>query len=332
MTERGKVSHGALLLILLDFTNYAWFLPSPHHVSIESVNMRHVLKWRPPQAVCNTTLLYSVQFQGEFELRILNGSWLNAPDCQRIAHTRCDLTSDLASDADYNIHVRAQCGPSVSPWSKLPRAFNRRDNQTSLCAAFLTAPQMAVAAVGGGLQVSFSELPLTVVVSVTVWKRDEEQQVKSYLLQVEQTELQVAALQEGAEYCVSAQTLLDTRSSSANTQCVTIAGPASSWKKVTTVIVTVFVMAGLLSVVFWSVVQCNTDACQTYFRKETLPSSLQPDWQIEILKIPEETELCEPVQEIQPSELPEEMNDINTAFMSCTKDGTTKPQLTLEFT
>uniref|UniRef100_A0A667ZK06 Fibronectin type-III domain-containing protein n=1 Tax=Myripristis murdjan TaxID=586833 RepID=A0A667ZK06_9TELE len=149
----------------------AWFLPSPHHVSIESVNMRHVLKWRPPQAVCNTTLLYSVQFQGEFELRILNGSWLNAPDCQRIAHTRCDLTSDLASDADYNIHVRAQCGPSVSPWSKLPRAFNRRDT-------FLTAPQMAVAAVGGGLQVSFSELPLTVVVSVTVWKRDEEQQVR----------------------------------------------------------------------------------------------------------------------------------------------------------
>lgn len=47
-----------------------------------------------------------------------------------------------------------------------------------MLAAVLSVPEMAVAAVGGALQVTFKELPLTAVVSVTVWKRDEEQQVR----------------------------------------------------------------------------------------------------------------------------------------------------------
>lgn len=41
-----------------------WTLPPPGTVTMESVDMRHTLTWRPPQAPCNTTVLYSVQFQG----------------------------------------------------------------------------------------------------------------------------------------------------------------------------------------------------------------------------------------------------------------------------
>lgn len=39
-------------------------LPPPAGLTVQSVDMRHVLKWRPLKAACNTTLLYSVQFQG----------------------------------------------------------------------------------------------------------------------------------------------------------------------------------------------------------------------------------------------------------------------------
>lgn len=63
----------------------------------------------------------------EFELVIKNGSWINAPDCQKIPHTDCDLTFDLGSDSDYNVRVRAQCGSRLSAWTKFP--FNRNNGE-----------------------------------------------------------------------------------------------------------------------------------------------------------------------------------------------------------
>lgn len=66
----------------------------------------------------------------EFELSVLHGSWVDAPECQQTRHTRCDLTLDLGSDSDYNVHVRAQCGSTLSPWTDLSPPFNRRDSKT----------------------------------------------------------------------------------------------------------------------------------------------------------------------------------------------------------
>ncbi|XP_037643387.1 cytokine receptor family member B16 [Sebastes umbrosus] len=279
-----------VMMVLLDFTNYVWTLPAPSGVSMESVDMSHVLRWRPPQAPCNTAVLYSVQFQGEFELTVLNGSWVNAPECQWIPHAHCDLTFDLGSDSDYNVHVRAQCGSQPSPWTELSPPFNRRDT-------VLTAPEMAVAAVGDALRVSFDKLPLTAVVRVTVWKRGDELQAAVYSLPAEESVLHVPALQEEAVYCVRAQTVLDTQlySSSTDSQCVSITGDGA-WKKPTTVTVTVIAMAGLLFAVFWSVVHCRPRACRAYFHKEPLPHSLKADWDIQIPMSPEEAELCEPIQ------------------------------------
>ncbi|KAM3605157.1 uncharacterized protein V6R79_021549 [Siganus canaliculatus] len=104
-------------------------LPPPNTVSMDSVNMRHILRWRPLQASCNATVLYSVQFQGEFELLVLNGSWVDSVGCQRTLWTHCDLSLDLGSDSDYNLRVRAQCGSLLSPWKQLSPAFNRRDSK-----------------------------------------------------------------------------------------------------------------------------------------------------------------------------------------------------------
>ncbi|XP_068582230.1 interleukin-20 receptor subunit beta [Cebidichthys violaceus] len=281
-----------MMMVLLDFTNSdVWTLPAPSSVFMESVDMKHELKWSPLQAPCSTAVLYSVQFQGEFELMVLNGSWVDAPECQLIPHTHCDLTFDLGSDSDYNLHVRAQCGSQRSPWTQLSPPFNRRDT-------VLMAPEMTVTAVGDTLQVTFAKLPLTAVVSVTVWKRGDELQAAVYAMPAEQTVLHVAALQEGAEYCVRARTILDTHihSSSTDTECVSITGrPDAAWKRPTTVTVTVVVMAGLLFAVFWSAVHCRPHGCQTYLHKEPLPRSLEPDWDIQIPMSPEEAELCDPI-------------------------------------
>lgn len=66
----------------------------------------------------------------EFELQHQNGRWMEAPGCQRITLSHCDLTSDLGSDSDYNIRVRAHCGSQRSAWTKLSPPFNRRQSKT----------------------------------------------------------------------------------------------------------------------------------------------------------------------------------------------------------
>ncbi|XP_068196813.1 interleukin-20 receptor subunit beta [Antennarius striatus] len=310
-----------MMMALLDTINSdVWTLPPPGHVFMESVDMRHVLKWRPLEAECNTTVLYSVQFQGEFELTILNDSWVNAPECQMTPYTQCDLTFDLGSDSDYNLRVKARCGSQTSPWTMLNRLFNRKNTS-------LTAPQMAVTAVGDALQVSFDKLPATAVVTVMVWKKGDELQDAVYMMPAEEKELHVAALQEGSEYCVRAQTVLDTHhhSSSTDTQCVSIrgsedfldssgfqlrkrgrnvflclaAGPDEVGRRTITLTVTIIFVVGLLSSVFWSIFRCNPKACQKYFLKESLPHSLDSDWDIQIQSNRTEAELCEPVSVVQ---------------------------------
>lgn len=66
----------------------------------------------------------------EFELEHQNGRWMEAPGCQRITLSHCDLTSDLGSDSDYNIRVKAHCGSQRSAWTKLRPPFNRRQSKT----------------------------------------------------------------------------------------------------------------------------------------------------------------------------------------------------------
>ncbi|XP_035797952.2 cytokine receptor family member B16 isoform X2 [Amphiprion ocellaris] len=271
-----------------------WTLPAPSRVSMDSVDMRHTLRWRPPQASCNTTVLYSVQYQGEFELLLRNGSWLDAAECQQIPGTHCDLSLDLGSDSDYNLQVRAQCGSQRSAWTRLSRAFNRRDT-------LMTVPEMSVTTSSDALQVTFNKLPPSAAVSVTVWKEGDEMQAAVFSMPSEQTVLHVAALQVGVMYCVSAQVVLDSglHSSSTDTRCVSITG-AAAWKRPTTVTVTVIVivMAGLLFALFWSVVHCRPDACQTYFHKEPLPQSLKGDWSVQIPMSPQEAELGEVCERI----------------------------------
>ncbi|XP_021170064.2 cytokine receptor family member B16 [Fundulus heteroclitus] len=276
-----------LMVILLEFTNDVWTLPAPGSVFMDSANMRHVLRWTQPKASCNTTLLYSVQYQGEFELHVKNGSWMKTPDCQRIALAHCDLTLDLGSDSDYNLRVQAQCGSKLSVWAKFQ--FNR-NNVTP------PVPEIKVTTAGDALLVSIRKFPLTAATRVKVWKNDEEQQAEDYSLPADQEALKVPDLQEGAVYCVRAQVFLKSGMQSGYTDrhCVSITGPgAPAWKQPTAVTVTVVIMLGLLVVLFWSVIHCPPGSCQKYFQKEPLPPSLKEISGLQITIHHQGEELCE---------------------------------------
>ncbi|XP_033991894.1 cytokine receptor family member B16 [Trematomus bernacchii] len=277
-----------LLMVLLHFTHCVFTLPAPSGVFMESVDMRHVLKWRPLQAPCRTAVLYSVQFQGQFELLMQNGNWVNATECQLTSDPRCVLTDELGSDSDYSLRVRAKCGAATSAWTELSSPFNRKDT-------VLTAPEMSVMAVGDSLQVSFGKLPLNADVRVTVWRRG--QKALERWMPPEQRVLSFPGLQV-AQYCVRAQTVLQgqNRSGSTNEQCISITGADAPWRKPTAVLLSVAFTAGFLFAIFWCVAHCHPDRCKMFFRKEPLPHSLKPDWVIQIPISPEDVELCERIQ------------------------------------
>ncbi|XP_063075973.1 cytokine receptor family member B16 [Engraulis encrasicolus] len=128
---QGKDVVSKLLLLCFCIVNDAYLLSAPWNVSMESVNMRHRLRWSPPRPTCPAPS-YTVQFQGEWELRYKNDSWEEAMECQFILATECDLTSDLASDSDYNIRVRAECQGQKSHWTKLNATFNRNKSKTTV--------------------------------------------------------------------------------------------------------------------------------------------------------------------------------------------------------
>lgn len=129
-----------------------------------------------------------------FELTVQNSRWKDARDCQLTPETRCNVTFDLGSDSDYYLQVRARCGCQESSWTRTGSPFNRRDSETkarskrkapaerlptSLSApALLTAPLMEVTSEGCSLQVSLGEPPINAVVTVTIWRRGEELQVR----------------------------------------------------------------------------------------------------------------------------------------------------------
>ncbi|XP_062260602.1 cytokine receptor family member B16 isoform X2 [Platichthys flesus] len=297
-----------MIVVLLDGV---WTLSAPDAVSMDSTDMRHTLRWRPLQDSCNTSILYSVQFQGEFELTVLDGSWVDAPECHLIQHTHCDLTLDLGSDSDYNIHVRGQCGSQPSAWAELRRPFNRRDT-------VLTVPEMKVSAAVQGLHVVFEKLPLTALVMVTVWRTGDELQAQVYSVTAEEAELEVAALQEGERYCVRAQSFMGTQlqSSSTDTQCVSITGPDATWRSPTTVTVTAIIMAGLLFAVFWFIVHWRPNICQTCFHKAPLPDSLQDVWDVRLRMSRQQLEVWERscvVQSIKPEH---QASETGTGFVS----------------
>ncbi|XP_061776668.1 cytokine receptor family member B16 isoform X2 [Nerophis ophidion] len=276
-----------LFLLYLDLIHCILMLQPPGRLTMESINMRHTLRWRPLQTPCSTAVLYSVQYQGEFERTAPYITWLDVSECQNTTSTHCDVTLDLVSDSDYNIRVRAQCESQISQWNYLSPPFNRKDT-------LLTVPQMAVSAVGYTLLVTFDQAPPTASINVAVWKRGDMAQADVYTILAEEKVLRVAALQEGAVYCLKAHMTLEQLNQTGSTEihCVLIKGAHAPWKSTTTVVVTLVLMAGVLLATFWTAVHCRAHGSHQCFDKEPLPSSLVSLMMTMKLLIREATTLC----------------------------------------
>ncbi|XP_041955466.1 cytokine receptor family member B16 [Alosa sapidissima] len=265
-----------LLLLVLHITINSASRPSaPWNVTMESVNMRHLLRWSPSRAYCYDPH-YSVQFQGEWELLFKNGAWEEAMECQHTLRPECDLTSDLASDSDYNIRVRAECNGHNSEWTALNTTFNRRNT--------IIAIIMDVEVTGDAVHVYISPRSLTMTVTLTMWEEEEDYDTTKKVVDVQHLSHTFPGLRQGATYCLQAKAEVEGshQTTSTGIQCVSIPSPQWPWQipvVVTSVLAVTIALACLLG---WATKHRRLVVQNTCFHKEPLPSVLVDVWPVTI--------------------------------------------------
>uniref|UniRef100_A0A8C2TWY9 Interleukin 20 receptor subunit beta n=1 Tax=Coturnix japonica TaxID=93934 RepID=A0A8C2TWY9_COTJA len=196
-------------------------LPAPHNISILSTNMKHFLMWSPVIGQ-GETVRYSVEFQGEYEREYANESWIPICECSLITVTVCNITEDISATVAYNLRVRADNGAQRSEWGTLKGFFIR--NTTSL-----TPPLMKVIADGYHLLVELEDMGPAFQFLVFYWEKSQESRK---MVKEVSSAIHLATMEAAAEYCVKAQTYVETinRSSSfSQTQCVRAQGSGSMW-------------------------------------------------------------------------------------------------------
>ncbi|XP_050980628.1 cytokine receptor family member B16 isoform X2 [Labeo rohita] len=262
----------SLFPLLLYFTiNYSSSLSTPLNISMHSVNMKHILKWSLLQASCST-VNYSVQFQGEYELHNLNGTWVDAYDCQEISENRCDLTHDLASNSDYNIRIKTNCDGQKSG-TNLPATFNRRDT-------VLLVPKMTVNVEEDPIQVGFSTTLSDMTVNLKVWKEGDEQNALIHVVRAYPYHFSIAAHRGKEKMCFKAEALAEAinKSCSIDTQCVIIPNQTSEFMRPVMVSIAVVVALTVAFILGWLATHFGPQIKQTIYHRETIPNVLLDDW------------------------------------------------------
>ncbi|XP_058620947.1 cytokine receptor family member B16 isoform X2 [Onychostoma macrolepis] len=260
----------SLFPLLLYFTiNYSSALSTPLNASMHSVNMMHILKWSILKASCST-VNYSVQFQGEYELYNLNGTWVDAYDCQEISENRCDLTHDLASNSDYSIRIKTTCD-GQKLWTQLPATFNRRDT-------VLLVPKMTMNVEGDLIQVDFSTTLSDMTVNLEVWKEGDEQNALIHVIRAYPYHFSIAAHRGKEKMCFKAEALLEAinKSCSIDTQCVIIPKQTSDFMRLVMVSIAVVVAVTVAFILGWLATHLGPQIKQTFCYRETIPNL--DDW------------------------------------------------------
>ncbi|MFT7819087.1 interleukin-20 receptor subunit beta [Arapaima gigas] len=259
----------SLTPVMLRTVTGAGLLPPPQDVFVDSVNMKHLLRWRPPESSCSI-FSYSVQFQGEFELQILNGSWEEVHMCQRIRTHVCDLSAHLSSDSDYVLRVQAECDGNTSHWEHLAKPFNRKQTQ-------LAPPTISIHTVGTSALVNLPDLPPPLELFLVHWQRGDEGQASIVELSPEQRMFHLSKLQEGVTYCLRAHVHLhgSNRSVASETHCFSITDLRQPRPKVAALCVSALVILALLCALLWYMTRFCRTLVHSFCPEETLPDALE---------------------------------------------------------
>ncbi|XP_057354036.1 interleukin-20 receptor subunit beta isoform X2 [Manis pentadactyla] len=194
-------------------------LPAPQNLSVQSINMKHLLTWSPV-IVPGEIIYYSVEYQGEYESLYMSHIWIPSSWCSPTKGLECDITDDITATVPYNLHVRATLGSQTSAWSTLQHPFNR--NST-----VLTPPGMDVTKDGFHLVIELEDLGPQFEFLVVYWRREPSAKEHVKMVRSGAVPVHLETMEPGAAYCVKAQTLVKTigrHSTFSQAQCVKVQG------------------------------------------------------------------------------------------------------------
>ncbi|NXH15657.1 I20RA protein, partial [Bucco capensis] len=182
-------------------------LPNPRNVHFESVNMKNVLRWLPPEGT-GAGVFYRVKYSVYGV-----GKWIRKPECKYINRTWCDLSSETSDyEEQYYASVKAFLNGMCSDWIETTR-FNPLTDTT------IDPPMVSV---------SSTEKSISIILTAPEkWKRSPEEESvsllqvypglqynvsvlnkktkKRWFFSISNTTMVVPWLEPGTAYCVSAQ-------------------------------------------------------------------------------------------------------------------------------
>ncbi|XP_067849315.1 interleukin-10 receptor subunit beta-like [Heptranchias perlo] len=185
-------------------------VPKPTNVTVDSFNMKHVIKW-DPDVLQLGPVTYSVQFQGNFERTTYNESWSNAPNCTHITETECDLLDSLAFYATYYLRVRTEYESATSEWFETEPFSPYKDT-------VIGPPSVTVLSESGVIHVTISDPVREDGISLNdnyhdlayrifYWEKDSEENVKVHNKSVT-TSTVLSDLKPWTTYCLEVQVWL----------------------------------------------------------------------------------------------------------------------------
>uniref|UniRef100_A0A8C8TNJ6 Interleukin 20 receptor beta n=2 Tax=Peromyscus maniculatus bairdii TaxID=230844 RepID=A0A8C8TNJ6_PERMB len=196
-------------------------LPAPQNLTVLSINMKHLLMWNAV-AQLRETVLYSVEYQGEYESLYMSHIWIPSSQCSPTKGLECDITDDITATVPYNFRVRAMLGSQTSAWSTLERPFNR--NST-----VLIPPRMEVTEHGLHLVIKLEDLGPQFEFPVVYWSQEPGAKEHVKVVKSGDSPVHLETMEPGAVYCVKAQALVKAigrHSAFSQTQCVEMQGEA----------------------------------------------------------------------------------------------------------
>ncbi|XP_055978022.1 interleukin-20 receptor subunit beta [Sorex fumeus] len=196
-------------------------LPAPQNLSVQSVNMKHLLTWSPV-TVPGHQVHYSVEYQGEYESLYRSHIWIPSSWCLATEAPECDVSDDITATVPYNLRVRATLGLQSSAWSTLQYPFNR--NST-----LLTPPGMALSKDGFHLVIELEDLGPQCEFLVAYWQKQPGAQEQVRVVRRGGIPVHLDIMEPGIAYCAKAQTVVKAigrHSAFSQAQCVMVPGEA----------------------------------------------------------------------------------------------------------
>ncbi|XP_007521869.3 LOW QUALITY PROTEIN: interleukin-20 receptor subunit beta [Erinaceus europaeus] len=266
-------------------------LPAPQNLSVQSINMKHLLMWIPV-SVAEKGLYYTVEYQGEYECLYRSDTCIPSSWCSPTPNPECDITVTVS----YSLRVWATVGSQSSAWSTLKYLFSR--NST-----ILTAPGMQVTMDGLHLLVVLEDLGPQFEFLVASWRREPGTKEYATLVPTGGVPMLLETMEPGTTYCVKAQAFVKAigrYSAFSQVKCVKAPGEALPQVLALLAFVSFMLLLVVVPLSLWKVGQLIRYSCCPAVR---LPDTLEvTSFPQKLISCGKEEETC--VVWILPSEAP----------------------------